>query len=523
MSTTTVLDAVRITRQPHHGRRPERLWLIGASFFLAAFIAYASFIALNWPFKKQPVIDVLQEASLRTVTIGHFRKTFFPPGCVAQDVRFERHENKNKPPIIQIDTLTLQGSYLGLITAQDRLSLVKMVHMHVTVPPAEVHGKPDPLMPLNHTNSSVKTLRIDKIVADGAVLDFFREGSSQPYRITIDKLAAYDVRNNSAISYKTILTNALPPGKIHSTGVFGPWQPNHPEETPVGGSYTVQDMNLAAFKELSGTVQAQGSLDGKLGELITKGTVNVAKFHVVDTGHTRDITATYQARVDGRNGDTTLDDVQADFDHSSLQVNGTITSEKDRKGRKISLDLFCGKGRIEDVLDLFIGAKQSPMLGAMTMKAHVDVPPGEGTLLKRMRMSGDFGVDDGRFTNKATQADLNRLSDSADKKNEADDQIALSELKGHGDIRNGVATLTNLSFAMQGATARMTGTYSLLNYDIDLHGHLYTDGKPWTATTGMKSWMMRVITPFLKKKKSVRVVPFNITGNYQKTSVGLDF
>jgi hypothetical protein len=220
-----------------------------------------------------------------------------------------------------------------------------------------------------------------------------------------------------------------------------------------------------------------------------------------------------------------LDNVSARFDHSSLTMKGTIGVQEGSRGKAISLDVACGSGRVEDILFLFIEAKRSPLLGALKMSAHISVPPGQTDFLTRMRMWGDFGVENGRFTNTETQGDLNRLSESAEKKQSSPhgEQPALSVLKGHGDVRHGVANLTDLAFSVPGAVATMNGTYSLVGkYDINLHGTLYTDGKPWVATTGFKSWMVRIITPFLKKKNDIRVVPFKITGTYAEPNIGLD-
>lgn len=523
MPATTVAEPVLEAQKKRTVWVRFRWWVVGTACLLVAFAAYLIFLALNWPFTEQSVIDVLQQATLRTVKIDHFRKTIFPPGCVAEGVRFEHHVNKNKPPIIYIQTLVVHESWWELLTAQYRLSLVKVSNMHVLVPPAEVHGKPDPIMPLNHTSSSVKTLRIDKIIADGAVLDFAHEDGSAPYRLTVDKLAVYNLSNNSAINYKTALTNSLPPGTIRSEGVFGPWRPNDPPRTPVKGTYQYEHANLGAFKDLSGTLSAHGKFDGTVGEIQTRGSAVVSKFHVTDASHYRELKTTYRAHVNGTNGDTILDEVHGEFDRSALDVKGSIAGSK---SKSVSLDLVCRRGRIEDVLDLFIEARRSPMAGALQMRAHVDVPPGGTPFLRRMRMSGDFGVGAGRFTDDETQADMNRLSASSDKGKQKDDSaadiIALSNLRGHGEIRNGVATLTNVGFVVPGATAEMHGTYSIIDYAIDMHGKLYTDGKPWTATTGFKSLMMRVVTPFLEKKKNVRVVPFKITGNYGRTNVSLD-
>ena len=528
MPATIIESSVETTQQQTNRLAwLKQHWLvIAVGLAVLGLVIYAVVLAFNWPFTKQSVTNVLQEATLRTVRIGGFRKTFFPPGCVAERVQFERHLHKDKPPIISIQTLIIHGSYWGLLTLRSRLALVKVVNMQVTVPPAEVHGKPDPLMPLNHTPSSVRTLRIDKIVADGAVLDFAHEDGSKPYRITIDKLAIYNVSNNSVIPYKVILRNSVPPGTIRSAGVFGPWHPDIPANTPLHGTYEYENANLGVFKDISGIMQAHGAFDGNLGEIRTKGNVDVRNFHVNDTSHYRELTAAFQARVDGTNGNTTLDDVSAQFDHSSLAVRGTIAGHKGVKGKAIHLELISRSGRVEDILDLFIGAKMAPIMGALQMNGHLYVPPGQTEFLKRLRLWGDFSVENGRFTNAETQADLNRLSESAEKKNvpeSGSERAALSTLSGHGDISNGVATLAGLTFQVPGATAQMRGTYGILpNYDIDLHGTLYTDGKPWTATTGFKSWMVRIITPFLKKKKDIRIVPFKITGNYHDTNIGLD-
>ncbi len=497
------------------------IWLVGGAVLTVGFFSYLVFLALNWPFKEQRVIDVLQEATLRTVTIDRFQKTFFPLGCVAEGVKFEHHVRKDQPPIIYIQTLTARASYWSLLTAQYRLSEVKAVQMHILVPPPIVHGKPDPLMPLNRSNA-VHSVRIDKIIADGAVLDFAHEDGAKPYRMVVDKLAAYDITNNSAISYKTVVTNSVPPGKILSSGVFGPWRPNHVGLTPVRGTYTLQDTNLAAFQNLSGTLQAQGHFAGNLGEIQTKGTAEVKNFRLADTSHSRDLKTTFVARVDGTKGDTLLDEVHAEFDRSSLTVKGSIAGEKGAKGKAISLDLDCTRGRIEDMLDLFIAAKTPPLLGAIQMKGHVDAPPGTKNFLQKMRLSGDFGVDKGKLTNKTTQADLNRLSASAEKNEAAQNATALSDLKGHAEVSNGIATLTHTTLSIPGATTDLSGTYNLINYDINLHGYLYTDGKPWTAQTGFKSLLARAITPFLKKKQNVRIVPIKITGNYDNINVGLD-
>ncbi|MGH9695045.1 MAG: hypothetical protein ACRD5Z_12920, partial [Bryobacteraceae bacterium] len=80
----------------------------------------------------------------------------------------------------------------------------------------------------------------------------------------------------------------------------------------------------------------------------------------------------------------------------------------------------------------------------------------------------------------------------------------------------------NLSFTIPAAKASIHGTYSLIDYKIDLRGTLLTTGNPSEATTGFKSLMVKVITPFFRKKHTAKVVPFKINGSYSNANMSLD-
>ena len=69
----------------------------------------------------------------------------------------------------------------------------------------------------------------------------------------------------------------------------------------------------------------------------------------------------------------------------------------------------------------------------------------------------------------------------------------------------------------------MRGSYNLLNRRVDLQGTLDTKGILSDATTGFKALVVKAITPLFKKDKSVRIAPFQITGAYGNTSVGIDW
>lgn len=518
-AATALQSPPQSIKQPPYAHRIR--WARWIAVAIGALLAiYIAVIAMNWPFTEQAVIDALQNRSLRTVTIGHFYRTYFPPGCTAEDIRFLHRQHKEKAPLITVNRLVLVTSYGKILTLRKRLSLVRVIEMHVTVPPTEP-GQRNPVMPLTYSDSG-PAIEIDKIIADGAILDFLPKTGKKPYRLVIDKLRLDGVGNNVPISYKALISNQTPPGKIRSTGAFGTWNPKDPGSTPLHGTYIFENANLAAFGGISGTLFSSGNFKGTLRDVRVAGTANVPDFKVHDTSHERQLAVSYQATVDGMKGDVALNEVTARFDQTIAQFKGSIAATGNTPGKTASIDMWTNRGRVEDVLKLFISDKTAPMNGGFTFAGHFDIPPGPEPLLRRLKMSGDFGVAAGKFANGETEGDLTRLSDSSKTPAEQPDGNVLSNLKGHGAATNGTATLSNVTFGIPGAKAWIHGTYGLIDYKIDLHGMLLTTGDPSRATTGFKSLMVKVITPFFKKKHAARLVPFKITGTYSNVNVGLD-
>jgi hypothetical protein len=118
------------------------------------------------------------------------------------------------------------------------------------------------------------------------------------------------------------------------------------------------------------------------------------------------------------------------------------------------------------------------------------------------------------------------LSKSAqgESKDEAkeDPRTMLSDLRGKVAFRNGIANFSGISFRVPGASATIRGTYGLVDNSVDLHGVLATPGKLSDTTSGFKAFVLKAITPFLKKKKDLKIVRFKITGTFDKASVSLD-
>jgi len=494
---------------------------------LGAVAFYVVILYLNWPFGKQTIVDTLQERSRRPVAIQRFHETFFPPGCVAEGVTFLHIRNKSRSPLIVINKLVIQTSYPLLLSLQRRLSQITVTGMHVIVPAVEPSGEPSPMMPLTYSNSA-KSVTIGTILADKVVLDFrSREPGKKPLRIIVNKLALRNVGNNRPMSYQAYIYNfELLPGKIESTGSFGPWNPQNPGKTPAHGEFSYREANLAALNEFSGTLSSRGKFDGTLGKLNVSGAADVPNFHLISSGHTRRLSTEFQATVDATQGDVFLDRVLASFDNTQVLFKGSIAGKPGQSGKAVSLAMSSQRARVEDLLDLFITGKLAPMTGDIRFASQVNVPAGPGEFVKKLRLTGSFQISESKFTNTKTEAELARLSMSAvegDKKeDERKPKVVLCGLAAQVNAKDGVADLSNMSFHVPGARASMRGTYSLINYTSNIHGVLITKGNLSDATSGIKSVLAKVIAPFLKRERREKVVPFRITGPYGHAAVSLE-
>lgn len=518
MSLAAVMPLIQ---KQHVARR----WLLltGLALLLSLGMGGALLVA-NWPFTRQSVIDALQESSARTVTIDRFYQTYFPPGCVAEGIAFLHRKHKDTPHLITVQKLTIEGSYSGLIGSPKRLPRVRVLGMHITVPPRNPDGT-SPGMPLTDVKSS-RPIVIGTVFADAVVLDVM---SAQPgkvaYNLVIDKLALDGVGNNKPISYRAKISNTEPPGEIQSTGRFGPWNAEDPGRTPITGSYTFEHADLGVFKDISGILSSSGEFSGTLDRLEISGRANVPNFHVTHSGHTTPVTTQFHASVHATDGDTLLENVHSHFNRTILVSNGSVAGRQGEKGKTVSLVVSTTNGRIEDLLHLVIAAKRLPMTGSVSLRAKVVVPPDRRAFLEKVKVEADFGLLSGKFTSGETQGPLNKLSRSAHGKQtqeeKEDPETALSNLKGHVSAQHGIATLTNVFFSIPGAQAQVGGTYNLVTQEVNLHGVLRTDGKVYVMTQGFKSFLLRAMTPFLKHEARATIVPFKVTGTYPNTTIGL--
>jgi hypothetical protein len=417
--------------------------------------------------------------------------------------------------LITIEKLTIQGSYLGLMAM--RVGRITVEGMVVSIPPFDTHAK-------FHTTRSKIT--IGEIVANGAVVEFGTDTpNKKPLRFEIHEADLRGVGWAGPMSYRVKVGNPSPPGEVSAEGKFGVWNLVDAGETPISGTYKFERADLSVYGGIAGTLESEGKFGGKLAHIDIEGTTDTPDFKVQSSSHTVRLTSRFSAYVDATKGDTYLKQVDADFLKTHVAADGSIATSEDGKGKTALIDVRAKNARIEDLLLLFVEAKQAPMTGTVGLHAQVELPPGDDGFLSKVKIRGGFGLAGGMFSDASTQQSLDKLSAGAQgekKKDEAEVETALSDLNGRVSVVGGVAKFSDLSFWIAGAHARVEGTYNLINYKIDLRGRLRVDTKISDTTTGTKSVLLKMMDPIFRKKKQGEVVPVKIEGTYEHPTFGLD-
>jgi len=395
--------------------------------------------------------------------------------------------------------------HVGRITAEG---------MHIVIPP---FGTAEPLQ------TKRSRIAIDEIVANGAIVEFeSRNADKPPLRFDLQEATLRDVSWNGPLTYRVKLHNPEPPGEISATGKFGVWNEDDPAQTPVSGEYNFDHADLSVFHGIAGTLSSAGKFTGKLGHIDISGTTNTPDFEVTSGGHPVPLTAEFTAYVDATHGDTFLKHVDAHFRKTHIVASGSIAKSADGKGKSALLDLSANGGRIEDLVGLFVKKEPAPMSGPVTLRVKVEIPSSDRPFLEKIGLRGAFGIGGGEFS-ETTQQGINKLSAGArGEKDTSDPATVLTDLTGRVVVENGRAKFPELSFGVPGATARMRGSFGLLNYKIDLRGQLWVDTKLSNTTSGTKAVLLKMIDPLFKKRKKGEVLPVRISGTYQKPSFGLD-
>jgi AsmA-like C-terminal region len=461
-----------------------------------------------------------------TVQISDFRVLSLYPRVrvTVRGIVLRQEGRSDVSPLIEIGRATFDASLLRILARRPVVESVWLEGLQIRIPP-RLQGAP-PLIPhLARNLPKEYPVTIEDLRADGVLLQILPRDPSAPAReFVIHHLRLKELDRARPAAFDATLTNPVPKGEIRSNGLFGPWNADDPAETPVSGRYSFQNADLRSLKGLRGVLSSTGEFSGPLDYLSVDGQTDTPDFSLRTSNHPVALHTSFSAIVDGTNGNTILKDVLARFLASTLHVKGEVVHKTPKKGRTIVLDAVTDDARVEDLLRLAVDSDPPVMRGLARLHTRIEIGEGQGDLIERMRLSGQFDVGDAQFTSPRTTQKIEMLSlKGQGKPGESANGDLVSEFKGEFRADQGVVTFSQLSFAVTGASVTLAGTYSLDTGDLDFRGKLRLQAKLSQTTSGVKSFFLKALDPFFEGREAGTVLPIKITGTRDQPLFGLDF
>jgi hypothetical protein len=519
-----------------------RKWAVAAAILVAMVFIAGLVVNRRLPdHLKRRVEQLLADRFHAKVTIARLGVSFLPlPGITVEDVKLQNPKRADAPPFIEMKRFVARTDIITLFGAQRDVTLVRIEGLRITIPSGTMHVRqPDSnQQDLNQRDSKDESeqqiqeeagnhfpLVIRKIIADGTVLVILpKQANRDPLEWDIEKLTLTSVGAEKPMGFAAILTNAKPPGLIHSTGTFGPWQKDDPGDTALGGKYLFQNADMSVFKGLSGRLSSTGTYKGTLSGIDVNGTTDIPDFKVGD-GAQVDLKTRFSATVDGTNGNTLLHPVDATYRSSEFICEGGVIGTPGVHGKKIDLKVKTKKARIEDIFQLIMGDRKAALEGPVNFQARLLLPPGDVPVMRKLYLDGRFDMNHARFTSGKVQQKLdlysNRSLELDDKANKPDN--VASNLSTRFVLKNTTARLSDLTFSVPGIYVYLHGEYGLVSEKIDFLGRIRLHGTVSDMTTGFKSWLLKPIDFVFKKNGAGAVLPIKITGTRTDPHFGLDF
>jgi hypothetical protein len=436
-------------------------------------------------------------------------------------------DRADAPPFITMNEFEVEVGLLGLLADPIRVKSLELDELRIQIPPKQPKesdsgsskGEPPPVFV------------IDELVADGAVLRILpRDQGKEPLQFDLHQLRVLSAGVAEPMEFDAMLDNPKPPGRIETRGRFGPLLLRAPGDSPVSGEYVFKDADLSAFKGIAGILHSRGRFDGVLERIGVSGTTETSDFQLASAGNPLPLNTVFEAIVDGTNGNTFLTPVEATLGTSRILTKGGVARLPGDKGKTVCVDAESEEGRIEDFLRLTMKSEQPVMTGGIRFKSMILIPPGDVDVTEKLVLDGAFAIDSAAFPERKVQEKVEKLSEVGTGKGgdagAAVDSLrqerVLSDIRGDFALSKAVMTLSSLSFTVPGASVTLEGTYGLKSQEMDFHGELRLDSKLSETTTGIKSFLLKLVDPLFGDDQAGAVIPIRITGTADKPSFGVE-
>ena len=359
----------------------------------------------------------------------------------------------------------------------------------------------------------------------------------KPPKVPLDfqfkKATVFPNGKGGPMAFSVEMVNAKPIGDIQSTGHAGPWVPRDPGALPVDGDYKFDHADLSTIKGIAGILASTGHYSGTLRRIEADGETRTPDFRLQRVGDTtgESLTTHFHAIVDGTNGDTYLQPVDAMLGHTHILAKGKVVRAEDNNGQKhghdIVLEVAIDRGRIEDILHISADQATPFMTGNLALQTHFHLPPGQENVVDKLLLDGQFHLSQAQFSSDKMQGRIVELSLRGQGKphevKATDPTTVLSEMQGHFKLGNGMLELPDLDYHVPGADIVVHGDYGLKEGTLNFQGDAKLDASISQIVGGWKGFLLKPADHFLHKNGAGTDVPIKVEGTRKDPKFGVEF
>ena len=480
-------------------------------------LAGVALMLIYWPFRYREVHPLLEQTFRSRVLVKRYHRTYFPhPGYVAEGITFYRYGDMQIPPLATLDRMTVVGTWTNLIFHPHELYEIRLSGLHVQIPPPATQARKLDFEG-GMVASSQQTIAIETIVADGTTLDFLGEHGAPSMRFQFSSLQVHNVHQGQPLSFFARLLIPKPQGIVLASGSIGPFRSNDYGATPLSGTYSLQNADLSRVPGISGHASASGRYSGTLSGIETFGQFAVPDFRAA-SAHVVRLDVAYRVLVNGINGDVEIQDTEVRTGQSLITASGSVVG----RPNKVNLTIATKDSRIQDLLKI-VEQQDPSVLGRVSFHAAVHLNNGPEKFLQRLDLKGEISLAQVSFAKPDTQHDMNAFAarvqknpPSTSRDNPAQVTAAASSMT---TFHEGTAYFPDAHVTLPGANAHLHGTFNLLDTRIHFTGKADLERDISRAATGLKSALLKPLSPFFRHKDAGAVVSVAVTGTAKQPRI----
>jgi hypothetical protein len=530
----------------HRSSRHKRRWIFWIAISLLTALTLAGTgISLLYrhaePFVRARIVAALEERFHARVELDSFHLSLL------DGLQAEGHGLRIWPPA------EVSGISVPATSAQP---IIRLAEFHFRSPLRFQPGKPfhialvelngldlhlPPRSHFNHAAAPMTTSKValhsfqlDAIQCVGATITLETDKPGKlPQEFALSRLQLTNIAAAGALSFAADLSIPRPQGAVHAEGSFGPWKNSDPGESPVKGSYRLEHADLASFKDIAGMLNSTGSYQGTMRDLIVDGQTDTPDFRLTAFNNALPLHTNFHAIVDGTNGDTRLEPVNAMLGRSPFTASGQIVRVPDPAnpshslGHDIALRVTMSHARIEDFLRLTSHSNPPLLAGSLASHAALHIPPGSAPIHRRMSIDGSFNLDQSHFSSPKIQDGIAQLSlrgqGHPDQIKTTDPSAVLSTMQGDFHLAGGMLALPAMTYSVPGADIQTHGNYGLDAGTLDFTGTARLQATVSEMVGGWTGMLLKPADSFFKKHGAGVELPFHVGGSREDPQFSVDF